>query len=119
MAWSDWMKPVEEQLASLLAGVSELEVTSPVVASLTLTNADAEYSHVVPANTRRVRFRNRTSVATRHAWVTGKVAAPTSPYEMLPADMEYDEDGLLLNGKTLYFACGSAGTVLEIVTWSA
>jgi len=50
--------------------------------------------------------------------VTGKVAAPTAPYRTLGAGESKTLDGLDLTSKTLYFACGDAGKVMEIECWT-
>jgi hypothetical protein len=95
-----------------------LECTTYTVYNVTLTLANTEYSQALPANTRKIAFRARTTVECRYAFVTGKVAAPTEPYSTLKAGAEYTADGINLTSKTLYLASATAGTVVEIEVWS-
>ncbi len=94
------------------------ESTTVVEYNVTLASANTEYSQALPANTRRLSFRCRSGVAIRYAWVTGKVATPTAPYQSLQAGAEYVLDGVLLAGSTLYFASGAVGAVVEMEAWS-
>jgi hypothetical protein len=90
---------------------------TPVIYAVTMTNANAQYSQALPSDTRRFSIKTRDGTAFRLAYVTGKVAPPTDPYLTIPANMEYSEDDLRAN-ITLYFACGTAGKIVEIVAWS-
>jgi len=114
--------PIEElkvlkQILSSLGGVSD--ATTPTVYNVIMTLADTEYSQLLPDNTKIVEFRCQdTGFATRFAYVTGKVAAPTAPYRTLGAGESKTLDGLDLTSKTLYFACGDAGKVMEIECWT-
>lgn len=84
----------------------------------TLTNANTEYTLTIPANTRRLSFKCRTSYAVRFAFVTGKVATPTDPYQTLPSGAEYSTGDVLLGASTLYLASATAGVVIEAEMWS-
>lgn len=84
----------------------------------TLTNANTEYTLTVPANTRRLSFKCRTSYVMRFAWVTGKVASAVDPYQTLPAGAEYSTGDVLLGASTLYLASAQAGVVVEAEMWS-
>ena len=84
----------------------------------TMTNADTEYSQALPAGTKKFQIRVRDGTAARYAFTTGKVAGPTSPYFTLGAGEVYYEDNLNLTTKTIYFACGSAGKIIELLAWS-
>ena len=92
---------------------------TPVNDTLTLTNANAEYSYTFPAGTMYAESLARTSVAVRFAYVTGKVATPTEPYETAGIGVPWHTpDDVAMSGPlTVYFACGTAGTVLEIEYW--
>jgi hypothetical protein len=95
-----------------------LEATTPTEYNVTLTNANTEYYQALPANTRRLCFRCRTGVVCRYAWVTGKVAGSTAPYQTLQASSEYAVDGVKLASSTLYFASATAGAVIELEVWA-
>jgi hypothetical protein len=101
-----------------VTALTPLEATTPTVYNVTLTNANAEYSQVLAANARRVAFRCRTAAAVRYAWVTGKVAGATAPYQTLPAGAECALEGVKLAATTLYLASASAGVVVEVEVWA-
>jgi len=82
-----------------------------------LTIADTEYSQLLPSGTKELRFRCRTLYDVRYAWVTGKVATPTAPYQTLPAGSDYSSDRKDISGKTLYLASSQAGVVVELSVW--
>lgn len=87
--------------------------------AVTLTVIDTEYSQALPSGTKRIEFSSRGGHATRFAFTTGKVAAPTDPYQTLKANSAYESPMLLdLTGKTIYFATDSAGDVIELLVWS-
>ena len=93
-------------------------VETPTVYNVTLTGADTEYSQLLPSSTRDLRFRCRSLVDVRFAFVTGKVATPTAPYLTLPAGCDYYSDDNDLSGKTIYFASDNAGAVVELEVWT-
>ena len=82
--------------------------------AVTMTNADTEYSQVLPDYTGHVMLRCRDGTAMRYAFVTGKVASPTEPYFTILANKDRRIDNLSLVGKTIYFASGSTGKIAEI-----
>ena len=93
--------------------------TTPTLYNVTMTNLDTEYSQVLPTNTKIVSFRCQDNgFDTRFAFVTGKVATPTTPYRSLLAGEERTVEGINLASTTLYFACGTAGKVFEIEAWT-
>lgn len=104
-------------------------VTSPTIFNVTMANANTEYSQALPPHTKRFSIKTRDGTAFRIAFVTGKVAAPTAPYLTVPANVEYSEDSLNVGFEagvvigagvllTLYFGCGVAAKVVEIIAWS-
>lgn len=92
--------------------------TSPTVSNTTLTLANTEYSYVIPNNTKKYTIQVRANVDIRYAFETGKVATPTAPYMTLKGGQNYWEDSLNLSSKTIYLASATAGTVVEIISWS-
>lgn len=92
--------------------------TAPTQHTITMTNADQEYSQALPANTKKFTFQCRTEFDIRFAFVTGKVATPTDPYMTLKSGMICFEDNLDLTDETLYVACADAGKKIELICWS-
>ena len=101
----------EDSLAKLIA-------TTPTKYAVALTSADTEYSQALPANTKKFRIHLRDYATFRLAYVTGKVAASTDPFETIPAGSEKYEDGLNLSALTVYLASPAAGKTAEIEAWS-
>lgn len=92
---------------------------SPTIANVTLTSANTEYSYAFPNGTTHFEVQARTSAAVRFAFVTGKVATPTAPYATIKADDSYSSFNLWGSQTlTLYLATASAGTVMEIISWT-
>ncbi len=94
--------------------------STPTVYSVTLTNANTEYSQALPANCRGFEFQAGGDVAIRFAFVTGKVATPTAPYMDLKAGDYYFSYPLNQGASpsTLYFASGIAATVVQVLAWN-
>ena len=91
---------------------------APTLYAVTLTSANTEYSQALPNPTRGISIKCRSAAAIRYAWVTGKVAAPTDPYQTIPANTEYSMDDIKYTSPTLYLASASAGVIVEIEAWS-
>lgn len=94
------------------------QATTPNPYNITMTNANTEYSQALPANTKKFTFQCRGAYDMRYAFTTGKVAGSVSPYFTIKAGMNNWEDNLLLNSKTLYVACSTAGQVCELMCWT-
>ena len=92
--------------------------TTPAEYNLTLTNADTQYSQVLPVNCKKVQIQCRSAKAVRFSFTTGKVATPTAPYMTLQARTPFSIEGVDLTSKTLYFACSTAGVIMEILTYA-
>lgn len=94
------------------------EVMTPITYNLSLANADTQYSQALPAGCRYVTIQARTAAAVRWSFETGKVAAPTSPYNTLKAGSSYSTpEKFQAEAAVIYAASSSAGTVLEIVAY--
>jgi len=92
---------------------------TPIIYNVTMTNADTEYSLALPTNTLKLLFRCQdNTITTRFSFITGKVAAPTTPYRTLFAGEVRDISGLNIITRTLYIACGIAGHIMEIEVWT-
>lgn len=89
--------------------------------NVTMTNANQEYSQALPAGTKSFSASIQdgdSSFNVRYAFVTGKVATPTAPYLKYNGAVEFSSDELHYDSGTLYFACSSAGKVMQIIAWS-
>jgi len=91
---------------------------TPTIYNVTMTDADTEYSQALPTNCKKFTIQTRDGTSFRIAFTTGKVAGPTAPYFTVPEYSTYNEDNLDLSDKTIYFACGSAGKIIELLAWS-
>jgi hypothetical protein len=98
--------------------------TTVTLDSITLTVANTEYSKALPANCKKLTFRTVDSTKlnagsdVRYAFVTGKVATPTLPFQMLDGGAVYSEPGLYLASSTLYVAGVTAGDIVLLEMWS-
>lgn len=91
----------------------------PNVANLTLTSANTEYTYAFPNGTKHIDLHARTNATIRFAFETGKVATPTAPYASMKPGETWESPPLWGSATiTLYAASPTAGTVLEIVSWT-
>ena len=97
--------------------LAKLMPTTPAKYAVALTAANTEYSQAL-TNVKKFRIHLRDFTEFRLAYVTGKVATPTDPYETIPAGSEKYEDNLNIANLTLYFASAVAGKTAEIEAWS-
>lgn len=86
--------------------------------ALTITSADTEYSQALPANTKQFSVHLRDMAAFRLAYVTGKVATPTNPFETVPAGSEKYVENIQPSALTLYIASPVATKTAEIEAWA-
>ena len=98
--------------------LAKLMPTTPMKYVVALTSADTEYSQALPASTKKFRIHLRDYATFRLAYVTGRVATSTDPYETIPAGSEKYEDGLNLASLTVYLASPAASKTAEIEAWS-
>ena len=85
--------------------------------NVTMTLANTEYSQVIPNSTKKVIVSvidGTDGYNYRLAFVTGKVATPTAPYLKYYTHNEKIFDNMQFIGTTLYFACSTAGRILQI-----
>lgn len=96
-----------------------MDVVTPTLYAVTLTDAATEYSQALPAKTFLVKVKTRTAVATRLAFVTGKVAASTDPYWTIPSGGELTiELPPQQSNITVFLANASAGSIVEILVFA-
>jgi hypothetical protein len=101
-------------------GQADIGTSTPTVYNVTCTLADTEYSQALPTACQAFEFQARTEATVRFAFVTGKVAGPTAPYMTLKAGDYFYSNALspAFASQTLYVASPTAGTVVEIITYS-
>lgn len=88
------------------------------VLTVTMTNANQEYTITIPGAARTVTVQCRTADDVRVAGITGKVGTPTDPYFTLKAGGRLDlvkPSPFAGADFTLYFACAAAGKVVECI----
>ena len=97
--------------------LSQLETApgTPAVYNVTMTNAATEYSQALPANTGKLMIKCRGAYAIQVCFTSGESG---TKYITVPANQSYWEDGITAASLTLYFQCGTAGQVAEIVAWT-
>ena len=88
--------------------------TTPKIYNVLIPEADHEYPQALSTGTKKLQIATRDRSAFRLAWETGKVGAPTNPYETIAAGEVYFEDNLNLTGVTVYLACPVGSKVIEI-----
>lgn len=101
------------------------------VDTLTLTNANTEYTYTFPNGVKGYSLQPRAAVDVRMAFVTAKVAGSTDPYATIkgslgqsfgvPANVEprpQSTQEATGAGHKIFLASGTAGAVVEIVYWS-
>jgi len=92
------------------------EANRMLIANIDLPTADKEYPWALPKGTQWFTLHARNGSAIRVAVESGKVADKVPPYFTLTPDAGWDERGFRINtrhGLPLYFACGTAGEVVE------
>ena len=115
----------EDLLEEIDASIDAIDgigvLLTPTIYNVSLTNANTEYSQLLPATCKRFAVSIQDGVGTdnfRIAYSTGKVATPTAPFLKIPADAEYEERDVLGSAQlTLYIASSAAGKVAQIVAW--
>ena len=89
-----------------------------LVANVNIPGADAEVSWALPKNCIWFTLQVRDGTVIRIAVESGHVASSEPPYYTLQADNSWDEQRLKVDtrhGLPLYFACGTAGKVVEVI----
>lgn len=113
---------IVDEMAGRSVGTGGTTITptaiNPTLYSVTLTNANQEYSQVL-ANAKKIAFQILSGGDIRYAYVTGKVATGALPYYPLKVGAEEVEDlgSNIFNG-TLYLAASTAGTIVIIKVWA-
>ncbi len=90
--------------------------SSPVIVNQTLTVADFEYSYTFPTNTRKysIKVQSPSTAIVKFTFTSGQ-----SGTAYMSADVGgHWEDLVGLSNSTIYMQSATAGTVVEILTWS-
>ncbi len=88
------------------------------VANIAIPVADKEVPWSLPTGCRWFTLQVRDGTALRIAYESGKVANSQPPYFTLKADNQWDEKHFEVDsphGVQLYFACASAGKMVEVL----
>lgn len=87
---------------------------TPIITNLTLTSANTEYSHALPATTNKFLVQCRTAFAMKLSFISGESG---TTYITIKADTWYFENGIEGTRRTLYIQSAEAGVIAEILTW--
>jgi hypothetical protein len=91
---------------------------TPTVYNVLLSDNNTEFSQAIPDGTRSLIFNARTELPFYYAYVTGKVAAPTSPYLTCSENRTVKLEGLVSDNLTLYLGrVGTDNITVEIQCW--
>lgn len=93
-----------------------MSAKAPFIYNVTLTTKNTQYTQKVPLLTKKIMIQARTSNIVRLAFVTGKVATPTNPYETIKAGTAYYDNDLNTR-LTLFLASDTDAVVAEILCW--
>jgi len=85
--------------------------------TIVLDPVNQEFSLNIPADTRVLKMRARQSADVRFAFIQNKVATPLEPYHTLKSGVEYNLYDINPDNLTIYFATGTAGTIVELECW--
>ena len=114
---------VETEVMALDDGAGNIlkpNVDTPTIYNVTMTTINTQYSQALPAGVKRFQIGTQDGTAFRLAFVTGKVAGPTAPYyQTLTGEIYYEGEIDPVAGTiTLYFACATAGKIVQIIAWT-
>lgn len=87
----------------------------PTIANVAMTTGGTEYSYTIPANTKKILFKERSGGNSVKFCFTASASATT--YVTLPAGSTKYLEGAWLTGLTLYFQSANSGLVLELEIW--
>ena len=97
----------EDTVAKLIPG------STPTIYNVTMTLANTEYSQAIPSGTKSITVQCRGLYDVKVAWVTA-----ASAYLTIKSGFNYGEDRFNMTGATLYFQCGTAAQLLEIICYA-
>jgi len=103
---------IQELITTLLGGQTSAATRLPIY-NVKMVKADKEYSQRLPDHTKGYTIQTTDGTAFRLSTEPGRVAK-ARPYWTVPVNTSDDEDGLDLEGITLYFASSIANKMIEI-----
>jgi len=89
----------------------------PSIYNVGMSEANLEYSQVMPASVKKFLMHTEDGTAFRMAFETGHVAGLSPPFLTVPANTAYNEDFIEPPELSLYFAGMCPGLTMEIVAW--
>lgn len=91
--------------------------TDPSIYNVGMSEANIEYSQVMPINTQKFLMHTEDGTAFRMAFEAGHVAGLSPPFFTVPVNTSYNEDFIEPPELSLYFAGICPGLTMEIVAW--
>lgn len=94
----------------------EVTITEPspsVVLNKTLTNADTEYSQLLPSNCKKIEIKTRSYNDLKFTFVSGESG---TTYQTIQGGATREIVGNL-SSKTIYFQSPTAGEIVEILSY--
>jgi len=114
--------PVEEQNLPLPVEICTSTLinraTVPSVYNVGMTEANVEYSQVMPVDTKKFLMHTEDGTEFRMAFETGYVAGLSPPFFTVPVNTSYSEDLIQPSELSLFFAGICSGLTMEIVAWA-
>jgi len=92
--------------------------TIPSIYNVEMSEADVEYSQVMPANTKKFLMHTEDGTEFRIAFETGHVAGLSPPFFTVPVNTSYNEDLIEPPELSLFFAGICSGLTMEIIAWA-
>jgi len=92
--------------------------TVPSIYNVGMSEANVEYSQVMPIDTKKFLMHTEDGTAFRMAFETGHVAGLSPPFFTVPVNTAYNEDFIEPSELSLFFAGICPGLTMEIVAWA-
>lgn len=94
------------------------KATVPSMYNVGMSEANVEYSQVMPANTKKFLMHTEDGSEFRIAFEMGHVAGFSPPFFTVPVNTSYNEDLIEPPELSLYFAGICSGLTMEIIAWA-
>lgn len=95
--------------------VAEL-ATAPTIQNVNVPSANTEVAIAIPAKTRKIQIKARGFLANlKFAFIVNQ---SNTVYVSIPQGCVFTDDGLDLNGTTLYLQSDKASQVVEVLSWA-
>lgn len=96
-----------------------LYAESAVDYEIDITDANTEYSLVLPDQVKAIEIQCRDATDIKTSFVQGAVdgATPDGPFQTIKGGARYVKEHLYLNQHTLYVAAGTGSKVVEVRVW--